>query len=367
MSDSASNGGAVSGTANRSDGADARASSGSEYRSTISIGDIAALLNAAKRPLLLSHAKPDGDALGSLLALHRACANQGAAPTILLMGPIEPSLIEAAGDTPTRRFESDGHVSEEPDLIVVVDTGAWAQLEPLAAWLRERAERVVGIDHHARGDDVAPRRIIDATCASTTQMIVEVVDAMGVAITPPIADALFMGLATDTGWFRFSSADHRVFALASRLLKAGADKDHLYAVLEQALRPPQLALQARALTSMTLLGDGRAAVMRLGVADFVAAGASPGDTGGIVNDPLALRSVRVSVLLTEHEPGVTRISFRSKPPTSDASGVDGDSIDVNELASRIGGGGHRHAAGARLELPIAEAVERVEGLLTSVL
>lgn len=331
------------------------------YASTVTPAAMGAAIRAAQRAVLLSHAKPDGDAVGSLLAVRESIVSQGGEAEAILMGPIEPSLLEvgaaliARGARPAgslRVLERDGWPAEEPDLVVIVDTGSWAQVEPAAAWLRARLERVVGIDHHAGGsEDLAARRVVERTCASTTQVLAPILAHADAAMTPALASALFMGLATDTGWFRFSSADAAVFALGSRLLAAGADRDYLYARLEQNAKPPRLALLAKALSTLELHCDGSVALMTLGREDFASTGAGPEDAGGFVNEPMALRSVRMSILLTQVEPGVTRASFRSKPALPGEPAA--LRIDVNAFAARFGGGGHVQAAGARFKQELA--------------
>lgn len=344
----------------------------SDYASNISIADAASRIRRASRILVTSHAKPDGDALGSAAAVVRAAAAVGVPAEIWIGGPIDPALLGAIAPTPVRECRPEGGDATpagEFDTIVVVDTGTYPQLEPLSAWLRSRRERVLGFDHHARGDEqVAASRIVDAACASTTELLVRLVEALGAPLgyggsggdaRGSIAEALFIGLATDTGWFRFAAAGPRQFAIASRLLAEGVDKDRLYRELEQNQRPARLALLGRALASIeTVPFGGEAslgvAVMTLARKDFEETGGQTLDTAGLVNEPLAVAGIAASVLLTESEPGRVRASFRS---ASAAGG--GPAIDVNLLAARFGGGGHRAAAGARFELPFEEARRRV--------
>lgn len=346
-----------------------------EYVSTSTAAAIAARLRAARSVVLLTHAKPDGDAIGSLVGLHRALERVGVGATSVVMGPLEPALMATAESTPLRRLERDGPPPQEPEVVALLDTGSWSQLEPIATWLRSRVAKTVGVDHHRRGDDVAGAgRIVVPSCASTTQALLPVIEALGVSIdagaapdavataasTEPIATPLYMGLATDTGWFKFSNADAAVFALASRLVAAGARKEWLYAALEQNARPARLALTARALASMRLIHGDRVAIMTLSPDDFATSGGGPEEIGGLVNEPMVLASVRVSVLVSQHEPGMTRVSFRSKP------GVDGAgaaTVDVNAIAARLGGGGHVQAAGAKLAMALSEAVKAVEAVL----
>ena len=228
--------------------------------------------------------------------------------------------------------------------------------------LREHPALVVGIDHHANGSDIAPCRVVQPSCASCTQVLVGVLDEMGIPLAAAgrssrhsIAEAIFAGLATDTGWFRFSGADDRVFQLAARLLSLGVDKDGLYRMLEQGDAPGRLMLVARALRSVEFCCEGRVALMRLTPADFAETGTGVDDLAGLVNEPMSVATVEVSVLLTESEPALVKASFRSKPPAARGASF----VDVNHLAGRFDGGGHVHAAGARIGAPMDEAAARV--------
>ena len=334
-----------------------------DYRSTATLSQVAARLREARRPFVTTHFKPDGDALGSVLAVARALRSLGAEVDAAVAGPIDRSILPLAGDGEIR------HVARGPmvplpgcDLAVVVDTGAASQLEHCRDWLREHPALVVGIDHHANGSDIAPCRVVQPSCASCTQVLVGVLDELGIPLAAAgrssrhsIAEAIFAGLATDTGWFRFSGADDRVFQLAARLLSLGVDKDGLYRMLEQGDAPGRLMLVARALRSVELCCEGRVALMRLTRADFAETGTGVDDLAGLVNEPMSVATVEVSVLLTESEPALVKASFRSKPPAARGASF----VDVNHLAGRFDGGGHVHAAGARIGAPMDEAAARV--------
>jgi phosphoesterase RecJ-like protein len=327
----------------------------SAYASTATVEQVAERINAARRMLLTTHVKPDGDGMGSALALWRAVHPRDVEAEIYLMGPLESRLREIAGDTPfhvARNRPPEG----EHDLVVLLDTGAWSQLEPIAAWLRDHRDQIVGIDHHAKGDDVAPMRVVDPSAGATAQIMVSVLEAMGCEITggpESVAEALFVGLATDTGWFRFPSADAEVLRVAARLLDQGVDKPRLYQIIEETFRPQRLALQARALASLTFALDGAVAIMVLRPEDFRETGGRAQDMSELVNSPMAVRRVRISILIAQTSAKQTKLSFRSKP---DEPGLDnGSAIDMNLLAQQFGGGGHFHAAGAHVNMDAEEA------------
>jgi phosphoesterase RecJ-like protein len=345
------------------------------YSTNTTIEALARELRGARRVLVTTHQKPDGDAMGSVLAVVRACEAVGVAAEGWVVDPCEGNLRAFEG--PTKVTHVDPRAPRLPegefDLAVVVDTGAWTQLEVLAPWLRAMHSRVIGLDHHARGDEVAARRVVDVSCGSCTALLVELVQAMGVELRAgaddlgrhSIAEAIYMGLATDTGWFRFPNARAKEFVLAAHMLIAGVDKNAMYQQLEQSSRAERMLLQARALSSLEFvvagraLGGGEIAIMRLRASDFTETGALLEETSGLVNEPMEVASVRASVLVVEDTAaGVVKLSFRSKP-----AGEDGRFVDVNELAARFGGGGHVHAAGAKRKASLDAVVDEVRTMI----
>ena len=330
----------------------------SDYASNTTLNRIAARLRAARAMLFTTHAKPDGDGMGAVLALARALEAHGGEQRgeIWLMGPVEARLAVIAADTPYRMVD-DGLPGDDLDLALVLDTGSWTQVGPLATWLRRHHDKVIGIDHHAKGDhDVAALRLVDPTAASTTELMVPLLEALGWPITPGpggVAEALFVGLATDTGWFRYSNADAETLRLAARLLEMGVDKSRLYQLIEETFRPQRLGLLARALASLEPRRDGQVAIMTLGPDDMAETGGLVEDLAELVNAPMVVGEIRVSALLAEVTPGRTKLSLRSKPALTGNAGR--TLLDMNVLAQRFGGGGHMHAAGATVNMTVREA------------
>jgi bifunctional oligoribonuclease and PAP phosphatase NrnA len=338
------------------------------YATNATFAQVAGRIAQAKSIMVTTHAKPDGDAVGAALALTRALQGMGKQADMFFAGPIEPPLYKTIGDTPFRKVEHQPPAGGDAyDLVVILDTGSWPQLEPLAEYLKPRRERIVVIDHHPTGDaDLGSMRIVDPSSAASSQIVAALLDEMGIALTGGaggIAEALFVGLATDTGWFKYANAGPEAFALAARLLECGVDKPRLYQIIEENYEPRRLALEARALTSLEFARGGSAAIQLLRPADFAVTGGRVEDLTGLVNTPLTVGKIRVSILLSQtpdnqgsaslSKPPVTKISFRSKaaPP----EGSNDDFVDVNALAARFGGGGHVFAAGARVNMDIDQA------------
>jgi len=322
------------------------------YQSNATLSAIADRLRAAEALLITTHAKPDGDAMGSTVALGLALRSLGKRVEARVMPPVPASLTFLTDMLPIVVHESDAaeHI-DEPDLVVVVDTGAWSQLEPMQDWLAPRRDKTIIVDHHLHGDDVAAMRFIDADAAAACEIVTDLIDALGVAISPDIATALFTGVATDTGWFRFSNTTPHTHEVAARLKKAGVDHTRVYANTEQGERPEKLQLLRRALRSMQLIAGGRAAVMSLAPTDFAETGARPDETERFVDIPQMVRDVQIVALVVGQNDGKTRLSLRSKP------GV--NAIDMNQLAQQFTGGGHARAAGAKCDQPVDQVTEQL--------
>ncbi len=331
----------------------------SAYTGNTGIAEGAAWLAGKRSVVITTHFKPDGDAVGASVALARALLRREGAGSVELWysGILPDFLRDVVGRTPQRHLDHrPAGEGDAPDAIVVVDTGAWAQVESLREWLAGRAERTLIIDHHLNGDaSMATRRIIDARAAAAAQLVAgvcsELLGVPAARLSEEIATPLYLGLATDTGWFRYSNVSPQVMRLAADLIEAGVAHTELYRIVEQRDKPGRLRLFGRALATLEMLGEGRIALMRLTERDVVECDARQGDTGGFADRLLAIESVMVGVVLSESRDHagrpIAKISMRSK---------DGrDAVDVNRAAGEIGGGGHARAAGARMAGSLDEA------------
>lgn len=332
---------------------------GGSWASNASPSQVAAALRKAPRTLVFTHMKPDGDAAGSTLAVVRALnLMPGHRAEAVFGGPAPAWLPILTGDTPVRSWERDGAPEYEPDAIVVIDTGSWTQLEIFRSYLAPRAARTIVIDHHRRGDaEVGALRWIDAEAAAVCQLAAGLccllLGVMPDGLPVEVASAAYLGLGTDTGWFRHSNVNSGVMNLAADLLDAGVNANELYQTVEQQDSLSRLHLMARALASLELCGGGRIGIMSLTRGDFAATGARSSETGGLIDLPQTIASVKVAALLTETDPAeyglpagtaVTKVSLRSKT----------DEIDVDQVCRTLGGGGHKRAAGAKVNATLAE-------------
>ena len=349
----------------------------SHYRATVDLDAAAELLRAAPGPVaVLTHAKPDGDAFGAVVALSAALRSLGRGVVACFVPPVPANLKEMPGSELVSVYRNGETERSMPDasLYVVLDTGAWAQLGPMATLLEGHLERTLIIDHHLSGNIAAGHRLIDGDASATCEILAQVIerllgdglDAGDPQLTRSICEGLFLGIASDTGWFRFSNTRPQTHELAAKLLRRGVDHAAIYSLTEQSERPQKLALLIRALNSLKLVAGGRAAVMSLDLSDFAETGALEEETERLVDLPQQVGTIRVIVLASESrgEPAngimpMTRLSFRSKPGPG--------SVNVAALAERFGGGGHARAAGAKLPTPLAEVLSEVEDVLEQVL
>lgn len=309
-------------------------------------------LEACRRPLLVTHRRPDGDALGALAALTLVLRGWKQDPRPVLYEPFPPRYALLAGLTAWHDWgQEHGKLTAECDALVILDTCAAAQLEPLAGYLPHAARTLV-IDHHATRDPLATRAtdlcLFDESAGAVCLLIAEWMKTAGVALTAPIATALLTGLGTDCGWFRFANTDARMLRKAAELSEAGASANAIYRAIYEQDPPAKLRLIARMLETLELHAGGRLAVMSLRKTDIEAAGADRALTEDLVNEAGRLAGMEATLLFTEERDGRVRVNFRSK-----------STLDVAALASRFGGGGHTRAAGARPAGTWDEVVPRV--------
>lgn len=305
------------------------------------------IVRAHRRFVVTSHVRPDCDGLGSELALAAALEQMGKEVLVANAFEIPPNYRFLA---PARRFRHLGvdvtrAELESYEVLIVVDTLAWAQLGAMADVLRSTRLQKLAIDHHVSGDDLGAEVFKDAEAEAAGRLVIEAADALGVTLTPHIAVPAFVALATDTGWFRFSSTTPRTFALASRLTAAGAMPEAIFKALYENNTLARLHLQGLAMSRARTELAGRLIYSWLTLADFEACAARPSDSEDLINHTLSVGDTQAALFLVEQADGRVKASFRSRCE-----------VDCARLAEPFGGGGHRKAAGAMLSGPMREAL-----------
>ena len=313
---------------------------------------LTAWFDECQSPMILSHMRPDGDSLGAMAAVHFALQQLGKQPESVLYEPIPGQYQFICDMLPWRNWDAVRDVlAHNCDAVVIVDTCALPQLEPVLDFL-PRAPRTLVIDHHATRDSIGTRsgdlRVFDETAGAVCVMLSEWIRTLKIKCNAPLATALFTGIATDCGWFRFSNTDARTMRITADLVEAGASPSGIYNAIYQQEPVAKLRLIANMLTNLELLADGKLAVMYIRAADFQSTGGDQTMTSDLVNEAARLASTEATLLFTEEGDDTIRVNFRSKRR-----------LDVSALARRFGGGGHARAAGARLRGSWDNVVPRV--------
>jgi phosphoesterase RecJ-like protein len=301
-------------------------------------------LSTANKVLITTHIRPDGDALGSTAAMVLGLKAKGISATVLLLSHLPSKYAFIYRDLGIEYFDVEkGWPADFSfaayDTLLVIDTGTWSQLPGLKDRLTGFAGKKLVVDHHLTQEDWADEKLVVTEAAAAGEIVAELLAKWEVPLTAPMARALYLALVSDTGWFQFSNTKPRTLRLAATLMEAGVDTDQLYQLLYQSERPERVTLQAHAQQSLELLCDNRLAVMQVSRQDFLRAHASSGDTEALINIPLQIATVQVSILLNEPmDDGPIRVSLRSK-----------GQVDVARFAQQFGGGGHARAAGLKVD------------------
>lgn len=311
-------------------------------------------LSQCKRVLVTTHVRPDGDAIGTTAALVLAMRKAGIEAHVLLLShlPTKYAFLFEENSIVYHDVEKQWPAAfawDQYDLLLIADTGTWSQLPGLQDRIKHwHAPRLV-LDHHLTQENWADLKLVVTEAAAAGEIAAELIELWEIPLDAAMATALYVAIASDTGWFQFSNTRPFTHRLAATLIEKGVDTDRIYQMLYQNERAQRVALQTRAMQSLELLGGGRLAVMRIAKSDFAQTGANVPDTENLINIPLQIRSVQVSVLVTEPPDNTpVRVSLRSK-----------GQIDVARFAEGFGGGGHARAAGLKMDMPLQSAHDKV--------
>jgi phosphoesterase RecJ-like protein len=309
---------------------------------------VLAELREADKLLLTTHENPDGDALGSLLAMHYILQQLGK-DSVMYMSPDEFPL-----PWEYRSLTFEGLVGAAPDdvaerRIVFLDCGNIDRMP--VDFLKQEGLHVLNIDHHHDNTRFGTVNLVVGDASSTAEIVYGLAKELGAEITPPIADALYVALVTDTGRFMYENTTPAAHIMAAELIEAGVSPHDVYRRLYEDLPFSRLELLSRALSSVQRHDDGAITVAHLTKGDFESTGALETDSEGIVDHMRAVQGTAVAVLvrelLADERAGLRKVSLRA---------TDGR-VDVSQIARRMGGGGHRQAAGFTTELPYRELIE----------
>jgi phosphoesterase RecJ-like protein len=306
-------------------------------------------LRQADKLLLTTHENPDGDALGSLLATHHI---------LKLLGK-DALMFMAADEFPLpaeyRHMDFNGVLNEPPaDMsertVVFLDCGNIDRMP--VDFLQQGDLHILNIDHHHDNTRFGTVNLVLPNASCTAEIVYRIAKEMGVEITPPIGEALYVALVTDTGRFMYENTTPEAHRMAADLIELGVDVHAVYRRLYEDLPFGRLQLLARALGRVSRHDGGALTLTYLTREDYEETGSLETDSEGIVDHIRAVEGTAVAALvrdlLSEERAGVRKVSLRS---------TDGR-VDVSRIARAHGGGGHRQAAGFSTELPVDELTER---------
>jgi phosphoesterase RecJ-like protein len=306
------------------------------------------LVRRHRRLLLTTHVRPDGDGLGSMLALADVLERQGKSVQMTVASVFPPRYQFLDPEQKISRFALPGDAWREAEAVVVLDTGTWNQLGDLGTFLKASPVPRLVIDHHQTQDNLGGVALIDTTAEATGRLAYEAITALGTLLSPRAAQGLFIALAMDTGWFRHSNTRPATFALAAHLQEAGANPTEAYDQLFEQNTLSRLRLTGLVLERLQVVHNGQVAYTEVRRADYAATGAAPQETEDLVNFTRSVMGVEVGLFFLEQPRGGVKISFRSRAR-----------VDVARIAEQFGGGGHRLASGAVLETTLDDARARV--------
>ena len=302
------------------------------------------LINKSEDILLTTHTRPDGDACGSIVAMVNVLAALGKKVKTIFLTEVPKwyeflfsEKLAILGEDVTAEQLKERKFAD-PDLIIIVDTNSYNQLPKFEEYLKQNNKPVLVIDHHVTSDGLGDVELIDTTAAATGLIIFDLLKYANWPITEKTAQALFVTVATDTGWFHFSNTNSRVHRASAELIDAGANPTQVYHDLYQNFSVQRFKLTTAMLNTLELHFDGRFATQHLLQRDFEQAGATHKDTENLINECQRISTVEAAALFVELKDGRIKCSLRSR-----------GAIDVRKIAAKFGGGGHTMAAGVHFD------------------
>ncbi|MDQ3725405.1 MAG: bifunctional oligoribonuclease/PAP phosphatase NrnA [Actinomycetota bacterium] len=308
---------------------------------------VGAELRSRDRFLLTAHEGPDGDALGSLLGLHKVLTQIGKDSVMFMAAKEFPLPIEY-------RFLPLEEVFHEPPAdmadrtVVFLDCGNIDRMP--VEWLTAGGNDLINIDHHHDNTRFGDINLVEVGASCTAEIVYDLALLLGAEITSEIAAALYVGLITDTGKFMYENTNAHTHRVAAALIDAGVDVDDTYRRLYEHVPIEKLRLVSRALDRIQSHCDGRLAISNITSADYEATGASEEMTEGLIDHLRSIEGVKVAAVIRDlgnRGRAARKVSLRSSA----------GEVDVSAIARLNGGGGHKRAAGFSTDLELEQLVE----------
>ncbi len=308
------------------------------------------IFNTKHSFVITTHVNPDGDAIGSEVALASFLRNKGKKVKIINQSETPDNLLFLTKIFPVETYSSnqDRHILNA-DCFCVVDTNSPKRFSAMAEIVEKSKAYKICIDHHLEHDPFADLYVIDTEVPAASELLYHIFTYVDeTSITKPIADALYAGIMTDTGSFKFSKTDSETHTITADLLSRGVNPDEIYQEIFENGVINKLHLLGKALEKIELHDNGKICTMVIPRSVFSETNTKEADVDNFTNYGLSIKGVIVGLVFVELNDGV-KISFRSK-----------GNVDINTLAKQFNGGGHKNAAGARIKnMSLQDAVQIV--------
>ena len=285
--------------------------------------------------LVTSHVHPDGDAVGSSIAMARILHGLGKRAQVILADPPAPMYGSFHAPGEIQVFDTESTDLSGYRSLIVVDVSAWNRLGALGDSLQGKELPSACIDHHPASESFCDFEVRDTEASATAVMIHDLARALGVEINLPTAEAIYMGVMVDTQSFRLPNTNADAHDVAAACLRLGVAPAKIYEPVFGTYSKQRMGLMAAALPTLTVHAKGRVATILTTQALYDSSGANSDDDEGLVEYPRSIEGVEVAIFLRERRDGTVKVSWRSR-----------DELDIRESAVYFGGGGHVRAAGA---------------------
>ena len=305
----------------------------------LSCAGAAAVLKGWDKVLVLSHASPDGDTLGSASALLRGLVSLGKRVSFFCADPVPEKFGYLFQGIPLGEWE--------PDHVMTVDVADKRLLGKAPQELVDRIE--LAVDHHGTHVPFAAQRWVEPEAAAAAEMIYALLGELGAPVDQAVADCLYTGLTTDTGCFRYRSVTPRTHRIAAQLLELGARGADINRAMFESKSKAQVEAERLVMDTLRFSSNGLCALVQVPWGIFAQTGAQESDLDGVASLPREIQGVVLGVTLKEKAGGKVKVSLRANPPA-----------DASALCARFGGGGHQGAAGCTLETSLERAVPLME-------
>ena len=313
--------------------------------------DVAAVIEQHSRFVLTTHLHPDGDGVGSELALAAFLKQLGKEVAIVNNDPVPQPLqfLDPRGSVRVYHPDRDRATLSNAEVVFVIDSAdGWSRLGGLGEAFREVKAKTVCLDHHPDDSAFVDLAVIDPSAGATAELVFELIENMGGELTHDMALALYVAIVTDTGSFRFAKTSSRTHRIVARLMEAGVIPHQVYSEIYEQRPLGHLHLQSQLLAQLNLTFGGRLAWSQVTQEMLRRYGVNRRDITYLADLGLSVAGVEIAVLFSETRNGKVRLNFRSK-----------GQLAVNDIAQQLGGGGHPFAAGAQIDGPLEQAIQQV--------